>query len=316
MTAKLHQRILAATIAAASLWIAVAAAAETPSLPASSSSSAPAAAAVPPASLVLARPSEPEDPCRSTAVAAVPTRPTWDFPAATTQCGIVETDYGFLGQPMGGGVNQQVAVTSLRYGLTPKLDLRLALTNRIFQNGGGTASLQGSGDQWLSARYRFHEQGRVTPAMAFVYGAKVPTANPAKGFGTGFVDHQFLFIASRDLGHYHLDFDTIGTLAGGPRGHDGAAQFGLLLTRPLTPKLSAILEGYGGPQPGTPDRFGAGLAGVCFALRPQLVIDGAYSKTYTAGSPRQQFIVGFTYAARAPFSPLPSSSAFARLLGR
>ena len=154
------------------------------------------------------------------------------------------------------------------------------------------------------------------PAMAFDYGVKIPTANPAKGFGSGFADHQFLLIASRDLGRSHFDFNVVGTVAGGARGHDGAVQFGLAISRPVTPKFSWILESYGGPQPGTSDRFGAAFAGATYTLRPSMVVDGAYSRTYTAGSPRQQFLFGMTFAMRPGFLPLPKSSAFARLLGR
>jgi hypothetical protein len=300
-------KILALAIVAAVLWR-TAAHAEGP-IPVTISPA-------PAASLVLAAPAEPADPCSLAETTANPTRPAWDYATSTTQCGIVETDYGFLGQSLGGGVGQRMAVTSLRYGLTPKLDLRWGLTNRIFQSGGGTPSLEGAGDQWLSTRYRFHEQGRIVPAMALLYDAKIPIANPAKGLGSGFVDHQLIFIASRDLGRYHLDFNTVGTIVGERRGHDGAAQFGLAVTRPVTKKLSCILESYGGPQPGTSDRFGAGFAGATYTLRSQLVLDGAYTRTYTAGSPRQQVLVGVTYARRAGLAPLPRSSTFARLLGR
>jgi hypothetical protein len=301
------EKILAASIATAALWMA-AAHAEGP-IP-SAISPAPAA------SLVLAAPAEPADPCSAAETTANPTRPAWDYAASTTQCGVVETDYGFLDQPLGGGVGQRMLVTSLRYGLTPKLDLRWGLTNRIFQSSAGTSSLEGVGDQWLSTRYRFLEQGRVAPAIAFLYGVKIPMANPVKGFGSGFVDHQLIFIASRDLGRYHLDFNTVGTIVGEKHGHDGAAQFGVAITRPFTKKLSGILESYGGPQPGTADRFGAGFVGATYTLRPQLVLDGAYTCTYTAGSPRQQILFGVSYAKRPGFAPMSRSSAVARLLGR
>jgi hypothetical protein len=259
---------------------------------------------------------DPVDLCAQAAVTATPTRPTWDYPAATTQCGVSETESGWLDQSMGAGVSQRMAVAGIRFGLTPRLDLRWGVVDHIFQSGGGLPSLQGAGDQWLGARYRFHEQGWATPAMALLYCAKIPMANPAKGFGSGFVDHQFLFIASRDLGRYHVDFNTVGTVIGESHAHDGAAQFGMALTRPLSRRLAVILESYGGPQPGISDRFGAGLAGASYTLRPQLVMDAAYTRTYTAGSPRQQVLFGVTYARRAGFPPLPRGGLFTRLLGR
>ncbi len=152
--------------------------------------------------------------------------------------------------------------------------------------------------------------------MALLYTGKVPTANPAKGLGSGFADHQFVWIASRDLGKNHFDFNTVGTLAGGKAGFDGAAQFGLALTRPVTRKLSGILESYGGPQPGTTARFGAVFVGATYAILPRLVLDTAYTRTYTAGSPRSQFLVGVTFARRLGWLAVPSGTFAGHLLGR
>jgi hypothetical protein len=217
---------------------------------------------------------------------------------------------------MGRGARQTLWVSSVRYGLTPRLDLRWGATNHISQSGGDLKPLQGIGDASLSATYRFHEQGRWIPAMAFSYGVELPEANPEKGFGSGFTDHQFLFIASRDLGSLHMDFNVVGTLEGEKDRHDGAVQFGLALTRPVTQRLAWVIESYGGPQPGTTDRFGAVLTGGTFIVRPWLVVDGAYTRTYTAGSPRQQILFGITCARRLRFGPILKGSLFGRLLGQ
>lgn len=266
--------------------------------------------------VTLAEPEAIPDPCFLADVTSNPTRPNWDTSASTTQCGVIEVDSGWLLQPMGGGVNQTMMLSSMRYGLTPKLDLRWGTTNDMIQRGAGTSPLHGIGDQWLMARYRFMEQSKWVPALAFVYGVKVPTANPSKGFGSGYADHQFTLIASRDLGKNHFDFNAVGTLVGGRRGHDGAAQYGLALTRPATQKLALMLESYGGPQPGTSNRFGAAFAGASYTLRPALVMDAGYSRTYTEGSPRSQAMIGFTYALRRIISPISKNSAMGRLLGR
>jgi hypothetical protein len=256
------------------------------------------------------------DPCLSLEVMANPTRPAWSLGAATTQCGVVESDYGFFGQGMGNGTGLHALPLSLRYGITSRLDLRWGAVSHQWESGRSTVPVEGMGDQWINARYRFHEQGRWSPAMALDYGFKIPTANPAKGFGTGFVDHQFLLIASRDLGHTHLDFNTAGTLTGSAQGHDGAVQFGLALTQPLSKRLCGILESYGGPQPGTPDRYGAALAGGLYSIRPGLVLDAAYTQAYTAGLPRRQVLFGITFARRVGWSPISRNFAPARLPGR
>jgi hypothetical protein len=256
------------------------------------------------------------DPCLAREVTANPTRPAWDLGAATTQCDVVETDVGFLWLAVGGGVKQKAIPASIRYGLTPRLDLRWGLGIHQWQSGGGFRPVQGAGDEWGNVRYRFHEQGRHSPALALDYGFKIPTANPSKGLGTGFVDHQFLFLASRDLGHTHLDFNTVGTLTGGARGHDGAAQFGLAVTQTFSKRFSGILESYGGPQPGISDRYGSALVGGLLSIRPWLVLDGAYTQAYTRGAPRRQALFGVTYARRAGWPPISRRFALARLLGR
>jgi hypothetical protein len=238
--------------------------------------------------------------CNQPELTAAPSRPNWTGGAATTQCGNLETDYGWLWQGMGDGVRQTMLPLSVRYGLTPRMDVRWGLPAHIGQSGGGTPALQGVSDQWVSTTYRFKEQGQRVPAMALSYGFKIPTANPAKGFGTGYADHQLVFIASRDLGKAHLDFNTVGTLAGGPGGSDGAVQYGLALSQAATKRLTWILETDGGPQPGTVDRFGQTLGGVQCSLRPWLVVDAAYARAWTAGSPRQQFTVGWTWSSRPP----------------
>lgn len=265
---------------------------------------------------VLAQPRTGPDPCEQAEIVAAPTRPNWDAGAATIPCGMVQTDYGWQSGPMGGGVRQWMLVSSATYGLTPKLDLRWGLTNHMVQSGGGLARTEGVGDQTVTATYNLRTQGRWLPAMAASYGIKIPMANPAKGFGTGFVDHQFAWIASRDVGRNHFDFNAVGVVTGGAAGHDGASQFGLALTRPVTARLSWILESYGGPLPGTADRYGAGLTGISYSPRPRVALDAAIVKTYTAGTPRSMVLVGVTIASRAWFKPLPRGSRIARLLGR
>jgi len=259
---------------------------------------------------------QPTDPCLSGETVASPSRPYWDSGAATTPCGNIETDFGIVLQPMGRGARQTLWISSVRYGLTPRLDLRWGATNHISQSGGDLKPLEGIGDASVSATYRFHDQGRWVPAMAFSYGIELPEANPEKGFGSRFTDHQFLFIASRDLGSLHVDFNVVGTLEGEKDRHDGAVQFGLALTRPVTQRLAWIIESYGGPQPGTADRFGAALTGGTFIVRPWLVVDGAYARTYTAGSPRQQILFGITCARRLRFGPILKGSLLGRLLGQ
>jgi hypothetical protein len=248
--------------------------------------------------------------------AASPSRPTWTGGASTSDQGEVEADFGWQWQSMGMGVGQMVLPSSVRYGVTSRLELRWGLPAHMTQSGGGTAPLKGITDQNLSALYRFHEQGRWMPALALDYSTKIPTANPAKGFGTGYTDHQLVFIASRDFGRAHFDFNAVGTFAGEPYGHDGATQYGLALSLAVTNRFTWVLDSYGGAQPGTANRCGAVLSGGTWALRPWLVLDAAYTRAYTAGAPRQQITAGITHAMKPGFGSIFKAAKVARLLGR
>jgi hypothetical protein len=256
-----------------------------------------------------------QDPCISGEAVATPTRPTWATSAATTQCGTVEFDSGWLREPLGHGVSATFVQSSMRYGLTPRLDFRWGVPGPVWQTGGEPAALHGISDQTFALRFRFVDSGRVLPALALSYVYKQPAANPAKGFGTGLADSQYFFIASRDLGRVHLDFNTIGSVVGTAKGHDGAAQFGLSMSVPTTKKLFWLLESSGGPQPGTADRLGCALTGAAYTWKPWLVLDGAYTYVYTAGAPRSLYTVGFTLARRSRVA-LPQGNVFSRMLGR
>jgi hypothetical protein len=255
------------------------------------------------------------DACTEPGIQPNSTAPMWDSPAATTQCGALETDNLMTLQPMTGGLHQEAMQTTARYGMTPRLEVRWGLPGHIFQSGGASLPLNGTTDQWLGACFRFHDQGRWMPDMALDYAIKLPTANPAKGFGTGYTDHLVTFIASRDLGRTHVDFNGVTTIAGSAQGRDAAAQFGMALTRPITTRLLGTVEAYGGPQPGTTDRYGAVLAGGAWSIHPWLSLNGGYARAYTAGAPRQQYLIGFVYTMRPGLVP-PRDSRLARMLGR
>jgi len=206
-------------------------------------------------------------------------------------------------------------LTTAKYGVTPHFEVRWGLPGHMMQSGGGTRRLNGTADQWVGACYRFRDQGRWIPDLALDYAVKIPTANPAKGFGSGYVDHLATFIASRDFGQNHIDFNTVGTIAGSSQGHDGAVQFGIAWTRPVNAKLLWTIEAYGGPQPGTSDRYGAVMSGGAWSVRPWLALNGGYIRAYTAGSPREQYLFGFIYTLRPEIVPTRGSR-LGRILGR
>jgi len=267
------------------------------------------------AAVELVRPAAPEaeDPCTA-AVVSQPARPMWTAGAQTTQCGVMENDLGWRSIGLGAGVHQRGLTSTERYGITRRLDLTWSTPLRMVQSGGGTKAVGGITDQSLSVMGEFRQQGRVVPAMAVSYGVTIPTANPAKGFGTGYMDHALVLLASRDVRQLHFDGNLAGALAGGPGGYDGAVQTGVVMTVPVRKNAGWLLETDGGSQPGTADRFGQALTGITWAVRPNLVVDTAYTRAYTAGAPRQQFTMGMTWAHR--MGGLRAPGGVSRWLGR
>lgn len=256
------------------------------------------------------------DPCFSTEIAASPTRPTWSMSTATTQCGVIEDDLGFVWQPMGPGNRQAQLVSSIRYGVTPKLDLRLGLTNLIAQYGASVPSVRGAGDDWISVRFRMTEASQTSVSLAFSYGYKFATASPGKGLGSGFADHALVLVASRDVGRTHFDWNGVWTITGESYGHEAPLQCDLSIARQFAKRWSGVVESYGGGQPGVRDRFGAVLAGASYTLNPRFVLDVAYMRAYTAGSPRSQIAFGMTYARNSIHPLLQRSYKATRWMGR
>jgi hypothetical protein len=256
------------------------------------------------------------DPCYLPEITASPSRPTWTGGAATTQCGVLESDFGWQWQPMEGGGRQTMLPSSIRYGLSPRMDMRWGLPGHIAQAGGEWPTMNGVSDQSISFLYRFHDQGRWMPALGLSYGVKIPSADPDKGFGSGYTDHQMVFIASRDLGRFHADFNAVGTVAGADHHHDGAVQFGLSLSLPVSPRITLVVDNFGGGQPGTADRLGATLTGISWMVHSRLVFDASYARGYTAGAPRQQLAAGVTYSMRPGFGLIPLGAKLGRLVGR
>jgi hypothetical protein len=253
--------------------------------------------------LALAQSSGSQPLCPAQPLAADGNRPTFTFPATTTECGMFEADFGFTTQSMGGGVQQNYAPVSLRYGVTPRFDVRWGAVNHIWQTG--NPSLQGAGDTYLGARYNFLAQSHNVPALGVFYQVKIPTANQAKGLGSGYVDNLLTLLASKDFGHYHIDFNLDGTVAGAAHGTNPAIQGDLALTRTLTKTTSVIVESFGGSEPSTSDRIGIALVGATWAVRPWFVLDTAYNRAFTGtsgtGAPHQQFLVGGTWTIRPPW---------------
>lgn len=258
---------------------------------------------------------EEEDPCTARAIEPNSMSPTWNLQASTVQCGSLELDNLVSLQPLGGGMSQYAVGTTAKYGLTPRLEVRWVLPGRMSQKGGGVPDITGTTDQLVGLLYHFHEHTTWTPDLSVSYAFKFPTADPSKGFGSGFADHMFTLVASRDVGANHVDFNVASTLAGGGDGADDAGQYGLGFSHSFAHHWMATVEAFGGPQPFCHDRYGAGFVGGSWGIRPWLALNGGYIRSYTAGAPPNQYLMGFIYTTRPRLTPA-RTSLVGRVLGR
>jgi len=252
---------------------------------------------------IASLPANDPDPCAAPELQPNSMSPTWNIQAVTVQCRALEIDNLAVLAPLDDGGSQWTLATTAKYGLTPRLQLRWGMPGRISQHATGTTPVSGATDQAVGLLYHFHDQASWIPDLAIDYGFKIPTANPAKAFGSGYADHVLTFVASRDLGPNHIDFNLAGTLAGAPNGFDRALQSGIGFSRTFAHNVMGTIEAFGGSQPGTGDRLGAMLLGGSWGIRPWLALNGASIRSCTARSPRRQFMLGFIYTLRPGLRP-------------
>jgi hypothetical protein len=255
----------------------------------------PASASTPPSS---------ESSCFNSSVASVPSRPTVTSATDTTQCGVVEFEYGLERQWPGAGADRDDFSGGLRFGLTPNLDFHWASSEFVhLMNSDGDHT--GYGDNWLGLRYRFLTQTKQRPSMGVFYEAKIPSANAAAGLGSGQVDNSISFLASKDVRKLHFDFNVIELLAGRQilPGVDRNTGFALATWYPLTHRLSGVLEPYGYTllNQSSP-AFASVTVGFNYKVQPRLYLDAGLDTGASHYAPQKRVFVGVTYAVANMYS--------------
>jgi hypothetical protein len=239
-----------------------------------------------------------ETSCFSSTIASVPSRPTVSNATDTTQCGVAELEYGLERIGLHSGTHQSDVSGGLRLGLTPRLDLHWASADFLSMVSPGAVH-SGFGDSWLGLKYRFSRQRKYVPSFGAFYQAKVPSADDRNGMGTGQVDHAISFLASKDFGRVHLDFNVIELLAGRPAGSGDDHQTGSALSCWVTAskKLTLVVEGHGNNElnRATPG-FASALVGATYRVTSRLFLDGGIDSGITSSAPDERAFVGITFA--------------------
>jgi hypothetical protein len=232
------------------------------------------------------------DPCVDGNNISLPSRPNLANSADTTQCGLVELEYGWTRQWPGAGDKEDAFNSAVRMGLRNNLDIRWSADDLLHSSGGGH-SATGIGDVALSVRYRISKQTRKLPAFATMYTVKFPTASERQNLGSGYADHSIALIASKDFGANRLDFNVIGTFLGAPRAFGHSGILALAYSRPLTKRLTGIAEFSGSIFP---EGSAIGTWALNYRVGPLLTLDSGMDIGITRGLPRKRLMVGMTYA--------------------
>jgi hypothetical protein len=235
--------------------------------------------------------------CYAASIAANPNRPTVANPADITQYGVVELEYGWDRVWPEEGVQQTSLGGLLKFGMLCDLELRWNSAAFLSQtdNSGRHRSF---GDNWLGPQFRFYRQTKRVPSLALSYAAKIPSASTDDGLGSGYVDHEFTLLASKDIVQFHLDFNASQFLIGRSQGgFDQNRQFNLAFSHVIHGKLQFTGEFYGDTQLNqTEPGFASSLWALQYTVLPRLVIDGGFESGLTSGGPRRHAFVGMTYS--------------------
>jgi hypothetical protein len=236
--------------------------------------------------------------CYTHSMAANPNRPTVADPADITQYGVLELEYGWDHFWRSSTLRATSAGGLVKFGLLCDVELRWTTTSFISQTD-ASGTHRSFGDNWLGPQIRVYRQTKRAPSVAFSYAIKIPSASTEDGLGSGRVDHAFTVLVSKDIAHFHFDFNASQILIGRPgaSGFDENQQVNLAFSHVIHGGLQFTGEFYGDTQlnPTTPG-FSSSLWALTYTVFPRLVIDSGFEAGLTSGGPHRHAFVGMTYA--------------------
>ena len=225
-----------------------------------------------------------------------PNRPSFANPATTTMPGVAELEFGLQRTLYPDSSRSDFQPTLLKLGITADFELRIGW-NGIARNTDPLGESQsGPSDPNLGFTWRFLRQDAVGADLAFSYAHKFPRASIEKGIGSGAADDTLVFLASKDFGKLHADFNLLETWVGqvdGPRiKQPGAA---LALSHPISGAwgLGAEIYAIGASDAGP--RTLATLWNLSYQVSSRLVLDAGFDRGLNKEAARWNYYLGLTY---------------------
>jgi hypothetical protein len=154
----------------------------------------------------------------------------------------------------------------------------------------------GEGDSQLGIQVVLHHENEKRPGFSVAYYIKLPTADSAKGLGTGRVDHNFIALVSKKIHGTTLDFNAIYLVSGRTtdNGHASSGQAAFAVSHNVSSRagIQGELSGYSRNDEQSGALFA--LAAFTYQIKPRLVIDSGLRFGLTHDGPRAGFFAGLT----------------------
>jgi len=225
-----------------------------------------------------------------------PNRPSFANPATTTMPGVAELEFGLQRTLFPDSSRGEFQSVLVKLGITEDFELRLGWNGfaRSLDPRGDAQS--GPTDPNLGFTWRFLRQDSVGADLALSYAHKFPRASVEKGIGSGAADDALVFLASKDFGKLHADFNVLQTWVGqldGPRIKLPAVA--LALTHPLSGAWGIGAEVYAIGASEAGPRTVATLWNLSYQVSPRLVLDAGFDRGLNKEAARWDYYLGLTY---------------------
>jgi len=230
----------------------------------------------------------------------VPARPTVSNPAEFQKPGVLQLEAGYNANFRAPGTHvQQDMPLALRFAVSRRVLLEFDGDSPSSQSDEGVRTT-GAGDSQLGIQVVLHHENEKRPGFSVAYYIKLPTADSAKGLGTGRVDHNFIALVSKKIHGTTVDFNAIYLVSGRTtdNGHASSGQAAFAASHNVRKRagIQGELSGYSRNDEQSGALFA--LAAFTYQIKPRLVIDTGLRSGLTHDAPRVGFFAGLTLGIR------------------
>lgn len=195
----------------------------------------------------------------------------------------------------GGKKETETSQFCWKYGITRDLEFMLLPgVTSVLKEGKGRET--GLGDTYLQLKYRFLQETKSTPGIAFGYKFKAPTADAIRGLGSGVNDDSVWLTAGKSFHRFGV-YGNLGYTWQGASHTEDFNFYGVVFTYKATEHLQLGVQYYGNSPKagGTLDEEGWGV-GAIYKFAPDRSVIVSLSKSehgFSNFSPYVGYVVHF-----------------------